>query len=344
MKDLNCDSINNILHEIEPLQAISKEGKPTSRKIFLVIISSPETNSYEAGVKHFTNDFFENQKTQNNLKTITIMKKFNGIGAVIKDIRESKNMKQTVLAELLNISSSYLSEIENGQKKCSLKLLQLISETFGIKISEMFFLVRGKKDIKNPQLQDIKKELIDILHEIESLQVSYKKNGPALAGKYFVNFPLERIGFSIGAVIKDIRESKNMKQTVLAELLNISSSYLSEIENGQKRCSLKLLQLISETFGIKISEMFFLVRGKKDIKNHQLRDIKKELIDILHEIESLQVDYKKNDPSLASKYLVNLPLERNISANELIAHSIKESSLGKKVNSRSFIEKAECHN
>ena len=49
--------------------------------------------------------------------------------------------KDTVLAELLNVSHGYISRIESGKKGCSVDLMIQISEIFGTSLD---YLILGK--------------------------------------------------------------------------------------------------------------------------------------------------------------------------------------------------------
>jgi transcriptional regulator with XRE-family HTH domain len=52
-------------------------------------------------------------------------------------MRTYHQLKQVQLAERLNISSSYLSEIENGNKQPSLEILQGYSRIFSLPVSSI---------------------------------------------------------------------------------------------------------------------------------------------------------------------------------------------------------------
>ena len=61
------------------------------------------------------------------------------INKALKVIRQFHDMKQNELAENLEISKSYLSEIESGKKPASLELLNKYSEVFDIPVSSLVF-------------------------------------------------------------------------------------------------------------------------------------------------------------------------------------------------------------
>lgn len=57
------------------------------------------------------------------------------IGEALRLIRSFHDLNQTEMAERINISKSYLSEIEGGKKEPSLDILQRYAEAFKIPAS-----------------------------------------------------------------------------------------------------------------------------------------------------------------------------------------------------------------
>jgi len=62
------------------------------------------------------------------------------IGDVLKRLRVIYGYKASEMSKMLNISPSYLSEIENGKKQPSLEHLRKYAEIFGIKLSSLILL------------------------------------------------------------------------------------------------------------------------------------------------------------------------------------------------------------
>lgn len=89
----------------------------------------------------------------------------------------------------------------------------------------------------------------------------------------------------IGDALKKIRTIYGYKAGEISELLDISNSYLSEIENNKKQPSLELLKKYSDIFEIKVSSLLLLSEnldkwnnkdgGKIFIKNMMLKLIEK---------------------------------------------------------------------
>lgn len=59
-------------------------------------------------------------------------KKFKEIGNRIKEIRKSKHLSQNDMAELIQVSPSYFSDIENGKANISLDIFMRITEALQV--------------------------------------------------------------------------------------------------------------------------------------------------------------------------------------------------------------------
>lgn len=99
--------------------------------------------------------------------TLDIMKGNVMIGDILKRTRMIYGYKASEMSELLQISKSYLSEIENNKKKPSLELLEKYSEIYGMKLSSLILLSesyeeankrnKGDKFIRNMMISFIEK-------------------------------------------------------------------------------------------------------------------------------------------------------------------------------------------
>ena len=59
------------------------------------------------------------------------------IGKRIKENRQRRNLTQEMLAELIEMSSGYMSLIETGRKKASLETLLSISKVLNVTLDEL---------------------------------------------------------------------------------------------------------------------------------------------------------------------------------------------------------------
>jgi len=60
------------------------------------------------------------------------------IGIIIKKLRIDKSMSQEKLALLANIDRTYISDIEKGERNVSVEILEKLTNTLEISISELF--------------------------------------------------------------------------------------------------------------------------------------------------------------------------------------------------------------
>ena len=80
---------------------------------------------------------------------------------------------------------------------------------------------------------------------------------------------------NLGNTITHLREQKGMKQGQLADILGISQTYLSQIENNKKTPNIPLLEKIGSEFSTPLPLLFFLSLDEKDIPPKKRGDFKK---------------------------------------------------------------------
>ena len=60
------------------------------------------------------------------------------VGERIKELRKLKNITTTLLADKIGVTQSFISAIENGNKKCSLETLNAICIILNVSLSDFF--------------------------------------------------------------------------------------------------------------------------------------------------------------------------------------------------------------
>lgn len=91
------------------------------------------------------------------------------LGNTIKDIRKQRGISQTELAELCDISQTYLSQIENDQKEPNMATLKVIAGKLHIALPILFFLALDEADIapgKKPMFQVIGPTVKTLIKEL----------------------------------------------------------------------------------------------------------------------------------------------------------------------------------
>ena len=94
------------------------------------------------------------------------------IGDILKHTRTIYGYKASEMSEMLQISKSYLSEIENNKKQPSLELLEKYSKIYGMKMSSLILLSenyddansqnKGDKFIRNMMIKFIERMTPDL--------------------------------------------------------------------------------------------------------------------------------------------------------------------------------------
>lgn len=94
------------------------------------------------------------------------------IGDILKRTRTIYGYKASEMSEMLQISKSYLSEIENNKKQPSLELLEKYSQIYGMKMSSLILLSenyddansqnKGDKFIRNMMIKFIERMTPDL--------------------------------------------------------------------------------------------------------------------------------------------------------------------------------------
>jgi len=74
------------------------------------------------------------------------------IGQNILNLRKRDSMTQAQLAEKINVSTTFISRVERGEKFVSLKILQLLAETFGVSYDALLRNPETDSSLQNIQI------------------------------------------------------------------------------------------------------------------------------------------------------------------------------------------------
>ena len=69
------------------------------------------------------------------------------IGEKLAILRNQKEISQTTMSQALEISQSYLSAIENGNRKCTMPILIKACESFKMSLLDFFLLEESYEDV-----------------------------------------------------------------------------------------------------------------------------------------------------------------------------------------------------
>lgn len=104
----------------------------------------------------------------------------------------------------------------------------------------------------------------------------------------------------IGKRIKEARTRKKLSQAVLAEKVDLSTTYISYIENGYKCLSVNSLIMIANSLGVSSDELLQdALKNTTNISNH-------EFISILNDCNEFEIrvllDVMQNTKATLRKY------------------------------------------
>ncbi|MEW5921261.1 MAG: helix-turn-helix transcriptional regulator [Bacillota bacterium] len=187
-------------------------------------------------------------------------------GEVVRRVREEKGYSLAELAEKAGISVSYLSEIERGSKKPSLKTVEKLSaslnispgefvsdaEQEGIGLGARIRLLREERGLSLQDLANATGLSYSYICEIERELVrpslsALRKTAAAL------HVPVNRLkvhGSSLGGKIARVREEYGLNQSQLAKKAGVSAGLIGQLEQGKVQPSLQTVEKIASAFGI----------------------------------------------------------------------------------------------
>lgn len=187
--------------------------------------------------------------------------------------REERGWTLGQLAERARVSVSYLSEIEQGKKRPSLKVARRLAETLGLAPAAIFSgpseSEAGENGLSLGARLHLAREARDLtLEEVAGQlgisasylsQIERDLTTPAVATLRRLSEvlgvapsqllpPGERD--SLGAKLKTLRANLALSRAEVAERAGVSVSLVAQIENGRTHPSLETLQRIAGVLGI----------------------------------------------------------------------------------------------
>ncbi|HHW14491.1 MAG TPA: transcriptional regulator [Firmicutes bacterium] len=189
--------------------------------------------------------------------------------------REERGWTLQQLAERAGLSVSYLSEIEQGKKRPSLKVARRLSQTLGLPPTAIFSApppeergdqaaavslgtrLRLAREARELTLEAVAQKAgisASYLSQIErDLAVPAVATLRALAEALEVApsqlIPVEH-NDSLGTKLKTLRTNLGLSRGEVAQRAGVSVSLVAQIENGRTHPSLETLQRISDVLGI----------------------------------------------------------------------------------------------
>jgi transcriptional regulator with XRE-family HTH domain len=196
-------------------------------------------------------------------------------GEQIRALREERGYTLQDLAKRANLSLSYLSEIERGSKKPSLRSIDRVAAALnvakttivegevtdnGLLLGDKIRLLRKGKEISLQELAQRSGISLSYLSEIERGAV-YPALGTMRRIAEGLSVPatvLIRHGDSaVGRRLKALRDESGLTQANLASLAGVTAGLIGQIEQGKVQPSLKTLEKLASVMGV--SPCYFIM-------------------------------------------------------------------------------------
>ena len=187
-------------------------------------------------------------------------------GNKIRELREERGLTLNELSKKAGLSISYLSEIERGSKKPSLKTIDKIAKALNVNkaqileteqleisltLGEKIRLIREERRLTISELANRSGISVSYLSEIERDTVN-----PSIATLRRIAEELEvsiadLMGkeHSLGYKLKKLREDMGLTQAELANQAGVSPGLIGQIEQGKVQPSLKTIEKLAEVLG-----------------------------------------------------------------------------------------------
>ncbi|MEG6615855.1 helix-turn-helix transcriptional regulator [Peptococcaceae bacterium 1198_IL3148] len=195
-------------------------------------------------------------------------------GESIRALREERGYTLQDLAKRAKLSLSYLSEIERGSKRPSLKTIDKLATALnvpktqliegeitdtGLALGEKIRIIRNEKAMSLQDLADKVGISLSYLSEIERGTVYPALNTLKRVADGLGVPATSLMGHegTLGHKLKSLREEYGLTQAQLANLAGVTAGLIGQIEQGKVQPSLKTLEKLAEVMGV--SPCYFIM-------------------------------------------------------------------------------------
>ena len=208
-------------------------------------------------------------------------------GAELRQYRKNKDFTLMELAQTVGVSASYLSEIEQGKKRPSLKIIKRICTALDIMPGEVLPL---KTDLEEREISLGEKIRLARLRKGWNLTETGKK--AAISPAYLSQIERSQVNPSIavlkrlaevlevslpvvvnrtspselGQRLKKVRSSMGLTRQELAGKAGISLSLVAQIEEGRSGASLETIERIA--IALDVNPCSLILDPESDIETH----------------------------------------------------------------------------
>jgi len=100
---------------------------------------------------------------------------------------------------------------------------------------------------------------------------------------------------SVGRSVKLLRTAAGLKQKHLADRLDVSSNYLSLVENDRREPSISFLKSLASEIGVPLGLLFLEVEGDITERSPEERAILIRIEDLVFQLQQIRLQSEIND-------------------------------------------------
>ncbi|MHB1420174.1 MAG: helix-turn-helix transcriptional regulator [Bacillota bacterium] len=217
-------------------------------------------------------------------------------GERIRELREERGNSLAEFAGQAGISISYLSEIERGAKKPSLKTIEKIADALHVSKSQLVVLKEESKSIslgdKMRMIREERRMTLTQFADMVGISVSYVseiERGNVYPSVHTLRTIADKLGVPLktllgqggplGGKLRITREEQGLTQAELAKRAGVSAGLIGQIEHGKVQPSLQTIEKVSEVLGT--SPCYFILEeaGVEEMMQMMTPELRELLMD-----------------------------------------------------------------
>lgn len=192
------------------------------------------------------------------------------LGKVLRIARIANDYKSRESAELAGVSTSYMYEVENGNKNVTYATLEKLCVAYKLSVAQVMELVEYYDSLRFGD-------------ELKRYQLTLKKTLKLLISKPCKDDSKIR---TIYIILKIARDANRMTAQVASAISGVSSVYLSEIERGKKtNVSTEYLTKLADAYNLNVSQIEELATFYESVDGDDERKYRLTLIKTLQIID-----------------------------------------------------------
>lgn len=194
-----------------------------------------------------------------------------GIGQILKVLRVANDYTLKDIEEKANLSVSYISELENGKKSVTVKVLEKYANLFEIEMPQIMALVEFYESVGGTELKKYQLTLI------EGLKLFSDKEGKKIR---------EDRNHAINAVLKIARHANCMTIVEASKVSGVSNVFINKLENNQRNARKTYLEKLAIAYKLRLPQLFEITDYYQNLDTDEETAFRHTLIKILETIEN----------------------------------------------------------